>query len=254
MKPYYRDGLVTIYHCSAEQLTSVIDEGQADLVLTDPPYPREYSHVWRELGMLSMKALKPGGMLVAILGHYHLPFVLDELRSAGLEYIWLAIIENHNCPILRAYRAKVTFKPVLVMRRPGDVSFRSVVTEIWRDNFSIGLKAKGWTNEEKNLHEWAQPVMPMLIPIDAFCPEGGLVVDPFLGSGTTAVACRKIGGGRRFIGCDLDEKALRLSMDRLAQREMFLAEGMPVRASARASRRSERRLEDHPSLFREGRT
>jgi site-specific DNA-methyltransferase (adenine-specific) len=37
-----------------------------------------------------------------------------------------------------------------------------------------------------------------------FCPPGGLVVDPFVGAGTTAAAA--IGEGRRFIGGDLGQR------------------------------------------------
>ena len=33
---------------------------------------------------------------------------------------------------------------------------------------------------------------------------GDLVVDPFLGGGTTAFACKNT--GRRFVGCEIDEK------------------------------------------------
>ncbi len=42
---------------------------------------------------------------------------------------------------------------------------------------------------------------------------GDLVVDPFLGSGTTAVAC--VQTGRRFVGGDVDGSAVRISRARL---------------------------------------
>jgi len=43
--------------------------------------------------------------------------------------------------------------------------------------------------------------------------SGDLVVDPFLGSGTTAVACLRI--GRRFIGCDADPEAVLATNSRI---------------------------------------
>jgi hypothetical protein len=50
--------------------------------------------------------------------------------------------------------------------------------------------------------------------VRSFCPPGGLVCDPFLGSGTTgAVAVRC---GRRFLGCDVRESQADLSRRRLA--------------------------------------
>ena len=45
---------------------------------------------------------------------------------------------------------------------------------------------------------------------------GDLVVDPFLGSGTTGVTCVNLGG--RFIGCDIDEKCLEITKGRVLDR------------------------------------
>ena len=41
------------------------------------------------------------------------------------------------------------------------------------------------------------------------------VADFYLGSGTTAVACKEL--GRNFIGCDISPKAIEITHDRLAQ-------------------------------------
>jgi len=49
--------------------------------------------------------------------------------------------------------------------------------------------------------------------VRAFCPLGGRVCDPFLGSGTTAIAALR--WGRRFIGCDLRASQVALSQQRL---------------------------------------
>ena len=43
--------------------------------------------------------------------------------------------------------------------------------------------------------------------------QRGLVVDPILSSGTTAVACHKL--NRRFVGCDVDRRAVDIAMARL---------------------------------------
>ena len=40
-------------------------------------------------------------------------------------------------------------------------------------------------------------------PIKAGCPEGGVVLDPFMGSGTTGAVARKL--GRDFVGIELSE-------------------------------------------------
>jgi DNA modification methylase len=47
----------------------------------------------------------------------------------------------------------------------------------------------------------------------AGCPEGGLVLDPFIGSGTTAVVARSL--GRRCIGIDLNPDYLKIARERI---------------------------------------
>lgn len=47
----------------------------------------------------------------------------------------------------------------------------------------------------------------MLIPSDY------LIIDPFAGSGTTAVACKEL--DRHFIGCELDKRYYDIAIDRL---------------------------------------
>ncbi len=50
--------------------------------------------------------------------------------------------------------------------------------------------------------------------IGCFCPEGGVVIDPFVGSGTTAVAAKKL--GRHYIGIDISQEYCHIARARLA--------------------------------------
>jgi site-specific DNA-methyltransferase (adenine-specific) len=47
----------------------------------------------------------------------------------------------------------------------------------------------------------------------AGCPKGGLVLDPFMGSGTTAVVAKK--NNRRFIGIEINKKYIELAKERM---------------------------------------
>lgn len=54
----------------------------------------------------------------------------------------------------------------------------------------------------------------------AGCPKGGIVLDPFIGSGTTALVAKRL--GRRFIGIDLKAEYLDMRKDPLSQEELEL--------------------------------
>lgn len=57
------------------------------------------------------------------------------------------------------------------------------------------------------------PVELCELPIKATCPEDGIVLDPFVGTGTTVVAANKL--NRRGIGIDASKEYLRTAKDRL---------------------------------------
>jgi|ERR1051326_1176626 DNA modification methylase len=50
-------------------------------------------------------------------------------------------------------------------------------------------------------------------PIKAGCPEGGIVLDPFMGSGTTSLVAQRL--GRHFVGIELNPEYVRLARQRL---------------------------------------
>lgn len=82
-------------------------------------------------------------------------------------------------------------------------------------------KRSVWTIPTKAFNDAHFAVYPeelCRIPILAGCPKGGIVLDPFIGSGTTAVVARKY--GRKFIGIELNEQYVKIANKRLAQ-QMF---------------------------------
>lgn len=77
-----------------------------------------------------------------------------------------------------------------------------------------------WTIATRPFHgDHSATFPPALVetPIKAGCPPGGVVLDPFAGSGTTALVASSL--GRRFIGIDLNPEYVRLAQERLAQAE-----------------------------------
>jgi hypothetical protein len=179
---------VSIEHCAAVDLP--LNADAADLILTDPPYPAEYLSCWDDLAQVAKHALKPGGLLVAYSGQM---FVREALAAlSGLEYVWLAAIV-HDGPFfqLRKHKIQVGWKPLLVFGKPP-----IAITSEWLDTLTDG-------HREKSYHGWQQAEAEAAQIIEAFTVPGDLVVDPFVGGGTTAAAAVKT--GRLFAGCDIDE-------------------------------------------------
>jgi len=75
---------------------------------------------------------------------------------------------------------------------------------------------QGFVAEEKNrVHPTQKPVKLFREIIKDNTNEGDIVLDPFIGSGTTAVACKQL--GRRFIGFEISQDYVDIANNRLAQ-------------------------------------
>ena len=78
-----------------------------------------------------------------------------------------------------------------------------------------------WTQSTsgfKGAHFAVFPRQLITPPIVACCPVGGVVLDPFLGSGTTAVVALEL--GRQYIGIEMNPEYVRMAEDRIKNREI----------------------------------
>jgi hypothetical protein len=81
-----------------------------------------------------------------------------------------------------------------------------------------------WTIAVRPFHEAHFATFPSALvetPIKAGCPPGGIVLDPFVGSGTTAVVARAL--GRRYIGIELNPDYIAMANHRLQQGVLWAA-------------------------------
>lgn len=171
--------------------------GQVDAIVTDPPYPAEFIDEFDALGELAARLLKPHGVLVAMVGQTYLPDYITRL-TRHVKYRWCAAYLTDG-PATRIHGRKVgtKWKPVLIFG--GDEFLTQDVFE-----------SRG---DDKRFHHWGQSESGMADIVERLTKPGQLVVDPFLGGGTTAVVCRDL--GRRFIGCDIDPAAVNVARGRL---------------------------------------
>lgn len=80
----------------------------------------------------------------------------------------------------------------------------------WRWN---GMLQEHPNQKEKRYHPTQKPLSLMDWIVKTYSNEGELILDPFCGSGTTLVACKRL--DRRFIGFDLNDEYIRVSNKRL---------------------------------------
>jgi ParB family chromosome partitioning protein len=181
--------------------------GQVDAMITDPPYLSEYIPLYGELAKLAAELLRPHGVLVVMTPHLHLPEVVNCM-TPHLRYRWICIYYMGDTKAnVSAAKIATSWKPLLVFTRYDAENLRFVCS----DYFS-GARGNS-DGVEKTLHHWQQSLDGFIQIVERFTEPGELVVDPFLGSGTTAVACLRL--GRQFVGCDIDAGAVAIARRRV---------------------------------------
>ena len=104
------------------------------------------------------------------------------------------------------------------------------------ENFSLAMCEMAWWSKDTNAKIYSRSVLgyeknhPTQKPVQlmewclSFVPSAKIVIDPFMGSGTTGVACVK--AGRAFIGVEIDEEYFETACKRIreayAQPDMFI--------------------------------
>ncbi len=83
--------------------------------------------------------------------------------------------------------------------------FGPLVSDVWTDLHRIRH------SKRRDRHPCQLPIPLMERIILMSTDEGDTVLDPFMGTGTTAVAAKRL--GRNFMGCDIDPKYVRIATD-----------------------------------------
>jgi len=81
---------------------------------------------------------------------------------------------------------------------------------------------KRFRTNRRNTHPTVKPVELMAYLIELGCPRGGVVLDPFVGSGTTCIAAKQL--RRRYIGIEIDPETHRIAVKRVASYSVNLDE------------------------------
>lgn len=216
MKPYYQDSLVTIYHKDCREVLSIIPSDAA--VVTDPPYGMNCNtdssrFTGGEGGRSLVRKARPivgddepfdpapwlGFPSVILWGYHH----FAQRVPTGTVLIWLK----------RTPHAIGTFlsDAELAWQNKGHGAYvRAIPQSPQARANEIGI----W-----GAHPTVKPVALMEWCIERVAPTQ-CVVDPFMGSGTTLAAAKRI--GVRSIGVEIEERYCEIAAERCRQEVLDL--------------------------------
>lgn len=190
-----------------------------DMIFTDPPYSRQYLPCYKWLASEAARVLKSGGFVFAMAGEYWINhiFAMFDAQPA-LSYFWrfTHLSLSGDAPYIWNRKVVAHAKSILAYAKgPGPHKPR------------VGGVHGAYTGrKDKRFHRWGQDVDSARYYIDCFSAPGDLILDPFLGGGTTAEACELI--GRKWIGFDIDWYAIQTAATRLANPELASFVGLPM--------------------------
>ena len=176
-----------------------------DLVFTDPPYPKKYSYCYDYLANECPRVMKYGASLLTVVGHYALPDILEKFKDK-LKYRWILCMNQFEGSHSRmAMGIEVLWKPILWFVKGSYPQGRGFLRD--------GVEITGKAGQEKKYHKWEQDISWASYYIERLCSEGGIVLDPFMGSGTTAIVCKRL--KRKYIGFEISKNYYRIAQQRL---------------------------------------
>jgi DNA modification methylase len=191
-RPYYEHAGITIYHGNFREVLSSLPA--SDLVLTDPPYADDYGSCYEEFRSKGQRLVLTPGKLRT-----------HDWPEPDWIYCWLGYPNSLG----GSYCLHITWEPILCYGRP----LKPLGTDC--------LKYHQTTQPDASGHPWPKPLPLFAKLIKHFSSEGGLVIDPFLGSGTTTKAAKML--GRRAIGIEIEEKYCEIAAKRLSQEVLEFA-------------------------------
>lgn len=248
LEPYYEDGAVTIYHGDSLELLESMTEVGVACTVTSPPYNTLGSRI------PSNPTGKMAGdrWAAKVRERGYADDMTEPEYVAWQRYIARAVLDVSAPGASFFYNHKVRYRdaapvhPIDIVREFGPWRLRQEL--IWARDGGIALNARMFCPSDERIywmvkpgepHKWNQPSAslmsvwkirqeigtdghpcpyPLMLPsrcISATTDPGDLVLDPFMGSGTTLRAAKNL--GRKAIGIDISEAYCELAAKRLSQ-------------------------------------
>ena len=223
-----------LYNDDFRNVISQMENCSVDLIVTDPPYkvtPRGNAGnaggmLQKEINMKGMvfkhnsikieefipelyRVLKEDSHCYIMTNHVNLIEMINVAQKCGFHFIKSLIWDKGNKIMGQCYMSQ--FEYILFFRKGKHKKINNCGTS---DILSIpNKKTKG--EDGKNIHDTEKPVKLMQILIENSSQEGDIIFEPFMGSGSTGVAC--VNTNRKFIGIELDNNYFDIASKRIEE-------------------------------------
>jgi site-specific DNA-methyltransferase (adenine-specific) len=223
VKPYYEHGGITIYHGDCREVLPTL--GPVDHVITDPPYGIGYSTGYRT-GVVRSSTRLINDLLVAPLLNDTFAAMAPLLNDTAAVYVFAAPLKLDE--VLRVLRSFWDVANVLCWDK-GNCTAGDLATTYGQRWEAIVYARRGRPafkrrdrdvlafsrgNSRRYLHPTQKPISLLRYLIERH-PDASVVLDPFMGSGTTLCAAKDI--GRKAIGIEIEERYCEIAAKRLEQ-------------------------------------
>ena len=230
-----------IYHCDCIEGMKILPDNSVDMVLTDPPYGTtrnkwdtvvDMDAFWKEIKRVTKKNS-------AVLIFTQMPFTATVVMSNHKMFRYEWIVEKNNptgflnvkriplkCHenILVFYEKLPTYNPQMIQGRlhgrggtgrqsKNYCSFGDTKRIISNTYFPRDVLKVNWQDSTRGLHPTQKPVSLCEYFIKTYSNEGDIILDPFIGSGTTAVAT--VNTERKYIGFEKEKEYFDIAQNRL---------------------------------------
>jgi len=191
---------ITLYTGDFAQVAQALEPESISLIVTDPPYGADNTHLYELLAREAARLLRPGGSLLAMAGQLTLPAIYN-LMQPYLAYHWTIayLTLGGQSPQIWPRKVNTFWKPVLWFTK-------GEYTGDWQGDV---VKSD---NNDKRFHGWGQSESGIGRLVSKF-PSPGIVLDPFVGGGTVGIVCHRL--RRPFIGIDVDAEAIETTRRRI---------------------------------------
>lgn len=183
-----------IYNKSCLSMEEV-GNNSIDLIILDPPYK---SGVTEQFQLFKQK-LRPSGQILWFVQ----PTELYDLPGKPKQIlIWEEPVSPK--PIYRKYREFLDF---IAWYAYGDYTFNKLLWNLMNSRFNDEII------RDKRLHKWEKPESLIEKLVRVHTNMDDIVLDPFMGSGTTATICKHL--NRRYIGYETSKECCSIIIKRL---------------------------------------